>query len=170
MTAAPPKVVFDCNIFVQALINLSGPAGRCMQKARNREVLLFVSPFILAEVREIHLKTPLKYSITAEQTEELATSILSFASLVTDVPEMYRHPHDPDDSAYINLALKADARLIVSRDRHLLMLADRDRSEGKDFRSRFPGFRIVDPVELLRELDRAAASHAGPSPEPPEPT
>lgn len=37
MTAAAPKVVFDCNIFVQALINLNGAAGRCMQKARNRE-------------------------------------------------------------------------------------------------------------------------------------
>lgn len=116
MTAAPPKVVFDCNIFVQALINLNGPAARCVQKARNREVLLFASPFVLAEVREIHLKTPPKYGITAEQPEELATSIPSFASLVTDVPEVYQHPHDPDDSAYVNLALKVDARLIVSRD------------------------------------------------------
>ena len=33
MTPAPPKVVYDCNIFVQALINLNGPAGRCLQKA-----------------------------------------------------------------------------------------------------------------------------------------
>lgn len=168
MTATLPKVVFDCNIFVQALINLNGPAGRCVEKAKNREVLLFVSPYVLAEVREIHLKTPPKYGITAEQTEELAASLSSFATLVTDVPEVYRHPHDPDDSAYVNLALKADARLIVSRDRHLLMLADANRKEGKDFQARFPGFRIIDPVELLRELEQAAASR--PVSEPPEPT
>lgn len=74
---------------------------------------------------------------------------------MTDGPEVYRHPHDPDDSAYLNLALKADAQLIVSRDRHLLMLADPDRSEGKEFQSRFPALRIIDPVELLRVLDRA---------------
>lgn len=64
------------------------------------------------------------------------------------------HPFDPDDSAYVNLALKADARLIVSRDRHLLNLTDASRSDGKDFQARFPGFRIVDPVELLRELEQ----------------
>ena len=154
MTATTPKVVFDCNIFVQALINLHGPAGRCVQKARDGEVSLFVSPFILSEIREIHLKTPLKYGITADQTEELAAAVAQFATLVTDVPEVYHHPFDPDDSAYVNLALKADARLIVSRDRHLLNLKDASRSEGKDFQARFPGFRIVDPVELLRELEQ----------------
>jgi putative PIN family toxin of toxin-antitoxin system len=161
MTAAPPKVVFDCNVFVQALINLNGPAGRCVQKARDKEVLLFVSPYVLAEVREIHLKIPAKYGITAGQTEELAAAIPSFSTLVTDVPEVYRHPHDPDDSPYVNLAMTANARLIVSRDRHLLMLADGNRIEGKDFQTRFPGFRIIDPVVLLRELEQTA----GPRPQ-----
>jgi predicted nucleic acid-binding protein len=66
MTAAPPKVVFDCNIFVQALINPNGPSGRCFEKAKDGQVLLIASPYVLAEVREIHLKTPAKYGITAE--------------------------------------------------------------------------------------------------------
>lgn len=153
MSEAPSKVVFDCNIFVQALINLRGPAGRCVQKARDGEVKLFVSPFILAEIREIYLKTPVKYGITAKQTEELASALLHFATLLSDVPELYVHPLDSDDSAYVNLALKADAKLIVSRDRHLLNLADATRSEGKDFQSRFPKLRIVEPVEFLRESE-----------------
>jgi len=62
---AAPKVVFDCNIFVQALINLAGPAGRCLDLAKAGSVLLIASPYVLAEVREIHLKTPSKYAITA---------------------------------------------------------------------------------------------------------
>jgi putative PIN family toxin of toxin-antitoxin system len=154
VTVPPPKVVYDCNIFVQALINPYGPAGRCVQKARDGEVLLFVSPFVLAEIREIHLKLPPKYGVTEAQTDELARAATHFATLVTDVPELYRHPHDPDDSAYVNLALKADARLIVSRDRHLLMLADAGRKEGQEFQARFPALRILDPVELLRELEQ----------------
>ena len=124
MSAAPPRVVYDCNIFVQALINLNGPAGRCVQKVKDGDVLLFVSPFVLAEVREIHLKTPPKYGITADQTDELARAVALMSTVVTDIPEVYRHPYDPDDSAYVNLALKSDARLIVSRDRHLLMLSE----------------------------------------------
>ena len=150
----PPRVVYDCNIFVQALINLHGPAGRCVQKARDGEVLLFVSPFVLAEIREIHLKLPPKYGVTERQTDELAGTVTHFATLITDVPDLYRHPHDPDDSAYVNLALKADARLIVSRDRHLLMLLDARRKEGREFQARFPALRIIDPVELLRELEQ----------------
>jgi putative PIN family toxin of toxin-antitoxin system len=148
----PLRVVYDCNIFVQALISLNGPAGRCVQKAKDREVTLFVSPFVLAEIREIHLKTPARYGITQEQTDELARAVALFSTIVTDIRETYVHPYDPDDSAYVNLALKADARLIVSRDRHLLMLSDAGRKEGQEFQSRFPLLRIIDPVELLREL------------------
>jgi predicted nucleic acid-binding protein len=51
MTPVPPIVVYDCNIFVQALINLNGPAGRCLEKAKEGHVLLFASPYVLAEVR-----------------------------------------------------------------------------------------------------------------------
>ena len=44
MSDPPTKVVYDCNIFVQALINLTGPAARCVRKAADGEVLQFVSP------------------------------------------------------------------------------------------------------------------------------
>lgn len=121
---------------------------------------LFVAPFILAEIREIHLKLPAKYGVTGEQTDELARAVAVFGTLITDVPEVYQHPYDPDDSAYVNLALRADARLIVSRDRHLLMLADAGRKEGRDFQAQFPTLRIIDPVVLLRELDEAKPHEA----------
>jgi putative PIN family toxin of toxin-antitoxin system len=154
MNERPPRVVYDCNIYVQALINVNGPAGRCVEEARQGAVLLFVSPFVLAEVREIHEKLPAKYGVTAEQTEELARSVASFGTIVADVPDVYSHPFDPDDSYYVNLAAKTDSQLIVSRDRHLLNLMDSSRPEGRDFQLRFPALSIIDPVELLRELDQ----------------
>ena len=153
MTETPPRVVYDCNIYVQALINVNGPAGRCVETARQGKVLLFVSAFVLAEIREIHQKLSAKYGVTAEQTEELACSVASFANIVSDVPELYQHPFDPDDSHYVNLAARTDSRLIVSRDRHLLNLMDNSRSESQEFQARFPSLRILDPVEFLRELD-----------------
>jgi putative PIN family toxin of toxin-antitoxin system len=153
MTSAPLKAVYDCNVFVQALINPNGPAGRCYDMAKDRRVLLIASPYVLAEVREIHTKTPPKYGLTAEQTDELARAVVSFATVLTDVPAVYDHPYDPDDSHYVDLALKADARLIVSRDRHLLMLADSRRKEGQDFQTRFPALQILGPVEFLRLLE-----------------
>jgi predicted nucleic acid-binding protein len=60
---------------------------------------------------------------------------------------------DPDDSHYVNLALAADAKLIVSRDRDLLDLMDNSIPEGLDFQGRFPSLRILDPVAFLREFE-----------------
>jgi putative PIN family toxin of toxin-antitoxin system len=162
MNGTTPRVVYDCNIYVQALINLDGPASRCVESARQGKALLFVSPFVLAGIREIHEKLPSKYGVTAEQTDALARYVASFATIISDVPELYRHPFDPDDSHYVNLAAKTQSRLIVSRDRHLLNLMDNSRSEAQAFQSQFPSLRIIDPVEFLRTLDQERAAGAGP--------
>jgi len=103
MSATPPRVVYDCNIFAQTLINLRGPAARCIHEAQNGAAVLFTSQFVLSEIRELHEKLPAKYGVTAEQTDELARAILSFATVLTDIPDVYRHPFDPDDSHYVNL-------------------------------------------------------------------
>ena len=118
------RVVFDCNVFAQALLNQQGPAGRCLELAQARRVELFVSEFVLDEISELHLKLPARAGITAEDTEDLAKAARSFAKVLDPVPAIYAHPIDPDDSAYVNLALAAKAPLIVSRDRHLLGLND----------------------------------------------
>lgn len=147
------RVVYDCNIYVQAIINVRGPAARCVAKALDKAVQLFVTPAILEEIRESHLKIPGKYGVTPEQTESLARGIMGIAELIEEVSPRFEYPRDPDDAHYINLALAVDARLIVSRDRDLLDLMDDSRPEGKDFRSRFPSLRILDPVGFLRETD-----------------
>jgi predicted nucleic acid-binding protein len=35
---AVPKVVFDCNVFLQALVNPRGPSGRCKQLVDSGEI------------------------------------------------------------------------------------------------------------------------------------
>jgi putative PIN family toxin of toxin-antitoxin system len=118
------RVVFDCNVFAQALLNLRGPAGRCVELAQPGHVELFASEFVLEEVSELHLKLPARAGITADDTEELAESVRSFAKIVNAVPAAYLHPVDSDDSEYVNLAIAANADVIVSRDKHLLGLND----------------------------------------------
>jgi len=142
------RVVYDCNVFVQALINPTGPAGRCVNKVRDSEVVLFVSPFVLTEIREIHLKLPAKYGVTAIQTARLADAMESFGKSLTQIVKVFEYSRDPDDAHYINLALAADAKLIVSRDRDLLDLMS-ESSDGKIFRRRFPTLQILDPVQFL---------------------
>ncbi|MEA2734710.1 MAG: uncharacterized protein QOE14_1161 [Humisphaera sp.] len=153
MSDAAPRVVYDCNIYVQALINSAGPAGRCVDEAIDGAVALFVSPFVLAEIRESHVKIPSKYGVTAGQTAALADGIAKIATLVAVVPAEFVYTRDPDDAHYVNVALAANARLVISRDRDLLDLMDPARQEGRDFQTRFPQLRILEPVQFLRELD-----------------
>jgi predicted nucleic acid-binding protein len=78
------RVVFDCNVFLQALANPSGPAGRCVELALAR--------------------------------------------------------------------LKADAKLVVSRDRDLLDLMDPKKPEAAAFQRLYPSLRILNPVGFLHEF------------------
>ena len=68
------------------------------------------------------------------------------------IPETYRLERDPDDSLYINLAIAADAQLIVSRDHDLLSLMDLASETGSDFHKRFPTIRILTPPAFLAEI------------------
>ena len=47
------RVIFDCNTFLQGLAAPDGPAGQCVQFAMNGKVQLFVSPFVLSELRNV---------------------------------------------------------------------------------------------------------------------
>src|SRR5579872_4588004 len=148
----PIRVVFDCNIFLQALAAPEGPAGHCVQLAIDAKVQLFASPAVLAELREVATRPKIiaKLRLVAERVDEFIEAIELAAILLKSVPEVFAYQRDPDDAHYINLALAADARLIVSRDKDLLDLMDSTKPEAAEFQKRYPAFRILDPVGFLR--------------------
>lgn len=153
MIGAPVRVVFDCVIFTQALINPKGPAGECIKAAESGDCILHLSLFVLQEIRELPDKLPARHRITADRVDAFLQQVRDYAVVVTDVPERYTHPTDPSDSAYVNLALATDSELVVTRDRHLLMLMDDTTAQGRSFRQQFSKLRILKPVEFLTELE-----------------
>ena len=152
------RVVFDCNTFLQALASPGGPAGRCVQLALEGKVEVFVSPVVLDELREVtsRPKVIAKLRLSADRTERFLEAIEVAATMLTGFAELFVYERDPDDAHYINLAVAADAKLIVSRDHDLLDLMDLSRSEGVDFHARFPELMILGPVEFLREVGELA--------------
>lgn len=145
------RVVFDCNVFLQALANPDGPAGRCVQLALDGLVELFISAHILEEVRRVtaYPKTRKKLRIRDERVDALLLNLPKVSTLVLTVPDAWRFSRDPDDAHYVNLALACDARLIVSRDKDLLELSSATSAEAVDLMRRFPDFRVVTPNEFL---------------------
>jgi len=145
-------VVFDCVVFAQALISPTGPAGECVNAARRGLVRLFVSEYLVGEIRELDRKIPAKYEVTFQQVNDLADQLILFGTFVHVVPSVYHHPYDPDDSHYVDLAIATNSSLVVSRDRHLLDLMDQSRTDGKDFFQRFPHLKVVTPDNFVRQL------------------
>jgi putative PIN family toxin of toxin-antitoxin system len=150
------RVVFDCNLFVQAFLNPDGVAGRCLQIVRIGRVQLFVSPPALTEVKEVLLRPRILSRLphaSSEQSEAFLDDIVANATTQRAVPDKFHFARDPTDAPYLNLAIAARADYLVTRDRDLLDLMTAHTSESKEFRQRFRHVKIVDPAAFLRELE-----------------
>ncbi len=148
------RVVFDCNTFLQALASPNGPVGRCVQLVIDRKVELFLSPTVIEEVHDVasRPKVIAKLHLSPDRTREFVEAIAVTATVLVGFPEAFVYQRDPDDAHYVNLAVAADAKLIVSRDKDLLDLMDSTKRQAADFQDRFPLLRILDPVSFLREI------------------
>ena len=155
MASHPPGVVFDCNLFVQMVLNQHGPAGRCRELVEQGRVVLFVSPQVLAEVAEVLTRPRFRQLIpdlTTERVETFVADIGAISIPIINVPEEFHYGRDPEDEPYINLALVTRARYIVSLDRDLLDLMDSTSTDGIAFQRRYPRLRVLKPRDLLREV------------------
>ncbi len=156
MNPLRPDVVFDCNIFLQAVTRASGPAAEALRRVERSEVTLYLSRPVLRELRavlaypEIRAKNPL---VTDPIVNEFVVRVAYRGVLVRVVPHVVRFPRDPHDEAYLDLVAAVRADFLVTRDRDLLDLATDHTTEAKEFRQRFPSLKIVGPVEFLHALD-----------------
>ena len=148
-----PRVVYDCNILLQALMSTRGPSGRCLELAYEGKVLLFCSAFAVAELRRHALDPRLvtRFRITEERVDLLVQNLERVAQFVIDIEEVFQYGRDPSDAHYVNLAMKVQAAWLVTRDKDLLDLI-RPTIESDPFRRLCPVLRIVNPVAFLSEL------------------
>jgi putative PIN family toxin of toxin-antitoxin system len=151
---SPTRVVFDCNIFLQALASPDGPAGKCVQLVFDGKFDLYLSPTVLEELAEVanRPKVVAKLHLTPNRTQEFLEVIELTATVLVGFPEPFAYRRDPDDAHYVNLAAAAAANVIVSRDKDLLALMDMTDPEAAEFHNRCPRLRILDPVSFLGEF------------------
>ena len=148
-------VVCDCMIYLQTIVNGSGPAAAVMKAVAEDRILLFYSAKIVAELRDVLFRPKLQQkfpNLTEERAEALFHLLLEKGVSIYNVPAEFVYERDPKDKKYINLALAAKADYLVSRDNDLLDLMNESQQIGRDFRARFPLLNILDPVTFLRKL------------------
>ena len=57
------RAVFDCNIFIQALLNPNSVAAKCLDAVRRGKAELFISKDTLAEIGDVVLRPIVKISL-----------------------------------------------------------------------------------------------------------
>jgi uncharacterized protein len=149
-----PRVVFDCMVFLRALIKEAGPSVDCLELFEAGAIELFISDPLLQELDDVLTRPKLrrKYPLlTTERAEALTSRLRGKATYMSPVPRIFSYPRDPKDEPYINLAISVAAGYLVSDDDDLLDLM-KETPSGQDFRDKFPNLRIVSPFVFIQEL------------------
>jgi len=149
------SAVFDCNVFLQAMLRTGGAAHACWERVRIGKAKLFVAPFVLAEVRSLpNHKSMRRFSrFTPDRVERFIEELLLVADLVPDPPVQFVYPRDPQDARYVDLAVSTGAMLVVSSDHDLLDLMHDSTAEARALRDKHPKFRVMLPAEFLGLVD-----------------
>jgi putative PIN family toxin of toxin-antitoxin system len=160
MTTPVPGAVFDCVVLLQAAISRKGPSFACKELLDAGKVTVFLSPEVLAEITDVLHRPELQKkfkALTPARAEAFLRDLTGKARAITEILHTFSHPRDPEDERYVNLALVAGARYLVTWDNDLLDLMA-DNPEGTAFRGRFPGLVILTPVAFLREQRQIPAA------------
>ncbi len=155
-----PRVVFDCNVLLQAAAREKSVAAKCLNLAESGLIQICVSREVLAEAEDV-LNRPEIRAHFPDLSDEIVGAFLKrlqkLSVLVRPVPKKFSYPRDEDDEPYINLAVAAGADFIISRDRDLLDLMTDHTDECKEFRQRFRPLRVLEPAKFLRVIEEGEA-------------
>ena len=135
------RAVLDTNTVVSGLL-WGGAASALLTAARERQIDLFTSADLLAELIDVLPREKFAHKLSAAglSAEQLTHR---YALLATQVIPADIHAYiqdDPDDDAVLACALAAQADFIVSGDAHLLDL------------KHYQHIQIVNSTEALRIL------------------
>lgn len=114
------RVVFDTNVFISALISPGGKAEEAYLPAIEGKVELYTSLAILAETAG---KLRDKF-LWDDENIEAAVKHISRCSTVVKPKVKLQIRADAPDNRILECAKEADARLIVTGDKHLLGLKE----------------------------------------------
>jgi putative PIN family toxin of toxin-antitoxin system len=147
-----PRVVFDCNVLIQAISNEAGPAGQALGLLEQNRIEVCVSRAVLKELRAVLQYPTVREKLPDMNDERIESFIqrLAFrATLLRQVRHVFDYPRARQDEPYIDLAAAARANYLISRDTDLLSLGTAPSLAAKQFRQRYPRLRILNPVAFL---------------------
>jgi len=105
------KVVLDTNVIVSGLLHSFSSSGEIVRMVTSRDLQVCYDVRILSEYKEV-LRRP-KFSFDAVDVYDLLAQIEFCGFTVTAIPLTKRLP-DPDDEAFLEVALAGKAKVLVT--------------------------------------------------------
>jgi len=161
-TATVPRVVFDCNVYLQAAVSGIGPAFACLELAEQGHFILLVSGAVLIEVRDVLIRPDVRKQfphLTTALVNRFLLRLTQVAEYVSPVPRLIHFDRDPKDEPYLNLVLAARASHLVTRDRDMLDITADPSEKGQALRTALPLLRVLDPAAFLQEMRSAGSEN-----------
>jgi putative PIN family toxin of toxin-antitoxin system len=114
------RAVVDVGVIVSGVLTATGPPGRTLDRWRNGEFDLVVSPSLLAELERVLAYDKIRSRIRPDEAEQLVDELRRHAVIVDDPEEIERGvTRDPNDDYLVALARSAGADVLVSGDPHI---------------------------------------------------
>lgn len=114
------RIVLDCNLLVSALMSAGSPPGRTFDLAREKFEIALSEP-CLAELFEILHRKKFERYFSREEAD-LFLEVFREAATFFEPTERIAECRDPKDDKYLELAMAANARFLVSGDQDLLSM------------------------------------------------
>ena len=149
--------VFDCNVHLQAASREMSVAAECLRLVERGWVRHYLSEEVFLEIEDVLNRPEIRNyfkTLTDEIVEAFLLRLRRNSRIIRRVPKRFSYSRDPDDEPYINLAVKARADYIVSRDKDLLDLMTDYTDDAKEFRQRFRPLKVIEPLEFSKEMRR----------------
>jgi putative PIN family toxin of toxin-antitoxin system len=130
------KVVIDTNVFISAF-GWGGKPYKIMELLEKGRVRNCLSEEILAELIKSLAYPKLQFSPTVQ------ANIIEFVLAYSDIYAIKEHLNitpDPDDNKFIECALSAEAKVIITGDKSLLSL------------QKFRKIKIISPEDFLQSF------------------
>jgi putative PIN family toxin of toxin-antitoxin system len=159
-----PRVVFDCNVLLQAVASDDGPSAACIRQVESNRIHVFVSRATMKEFRAVTKYPTIRRrnpDLGDEQVADFVARLMFRATFVRSVRHVFDYPRAPQDEQYVDLAIAAKANYLVSRDKDLLSLMSDHSPAGKLFRRLSHQLRIVDPLGFLGAIGHALKAYSG---------
>ena len=134
------RVVLDPGVLIAAVISHSGAPAELLDRWRDGEFDLVVSPKLLDELEDVLRRPKFSSFASHEEIRSYVNALEAGGVAFEDRAEPPSITSDPDDDYLVALAVAAGADAIVSGDRHLTELAD-------------PPVRVLTPRALLDRLE-----------------